>query len=66
MARPESTEHAPYYAKYIALVPEDDIVERDEVGRGEARSRSWPAFPRARRASCTRRTRGRSSKSSAI
>jgi DinB superfamily len=26
MTRPESTEHAPYYAKYIALVLEDDIV----------------------------------------
>ena len=27
MARPDSTEHAPYYAKYIALVPEDAIIE---------------------------------------
>jgi hypothetical protein len=26
MSRPESTEHAPYYAKYIAHVPEHDIV----------------------------------------
>ena len=26
MARPESSEHAPYYGKYIALVPEHDII----------------------------------------
>jgi hypothetical protein len=26
MSRPEPTEHAPYYARYIALVPEGDIV----------------------------------------
>src|SRR5271166_802176 len=25
-ARPESSEHAPYYSKYIALVPEGDIL----------------------------------------
>jgi hypothetical protein len=26
MPRPDSTEHAPYYAKYLALVPEEDIL----------------------------------------
>jgi hypothetical protein len=26
MPRPEPTEHAPYYGKYIALVPEDDVL----------------------------------------
>jgi hypothetical protein len=27
MARPDSTEYVPYYEKYIALVPENDIVK---------------------------------------
>jgi hypothetical protein len=27
MSRPDPTEYAPYYEKYIALVPEDDILE---------------------------------------
>ena len=27
MARPESTEHAPYYGKYIELVPEHDVID---------------------------------------
>ena len=27
MARPESNEYAPYYEKYIALVPESDILD---------------------------------------
>ncbi len=26
MPRPDSTEHAPYYATYVALTPEDDIL----------------------------------------
>ncbi|MFI5458293.1 MAG: DinB family protein, partial [Isosphaerales bacterium] len=26
MARPDSIEYAPYYAKYVSLVPEDDIL----------------------------------------
>jgi hypothetical protein len=26
MSRPTSTEHAPYYSKYVALVPEDDVL----------------------------------------
>ena len=27
MTRPDPSEHAPYYGKYIQLVPEDDIVQ---------------------------------------
>src|SRR5215213_6278512 len=26
MPRPAATEYAPYYAKYLALVPEDDVL----------------------------------------
>jgi hypothetical protein len=26
MPRPDPTEHAPYYGKYVALVPEDDVL----------------------------------------
>ncbi len=34
MARPDSTEYAPYYTKYVELVPEDDIVTamRSQLG----------------------------------
>ena len=67
MARPESSEHAPDYAKYIAQVPEDDILECDEVRDQRARSLSWPECHRegGGRLS-TRLTPGQSSKSSAI
>jgi DinB superfamily len=32
MGRPEPTEHAPYYAQYIAHVPEDNIVSAMKSG----------------------------------
>lgn len=35
--RPQSTEHAPYYARYIALVPDGDIVETLRRQRDETR-----------------------------
>ena len=35
MARPDTTEYAPQYGQYLALVPEDDILAamRSEIGR---------------------------------
>ena len=34
IGRPEPTEYAPYYEKYVSLVPEDDVVSGlDEQGR---------------------------------
>ncbi|HKI17068.1 MAG TPA: DinB family protein [Isosphaeraceae bacterium] len=35
MVRPDSTEHAPYYTKYVELVPEDDIVTAMRAQLGE-------------------------------
>jgi uncharacterized damage-inducible protein DinB len=35
MTRPDSSEHAPYYGKYIALVPDGDIVATLEAQRSE-------------------------------
>ena len=35
MPRPAATEYAPYYAKYLALVPEDDILAALEAQLGE-------------------------------
>ena len=32
MARPDSTEYAPYYASYISQVPEDDIISAMKSG----------------------------------
>lgn len=36
MPRPNTTEHAPYYQKYIDLVPEDDIIDALEVQLAES------------------------------
>jgi phosphinothricin acetyltransferase len=33
--RPDASEHAPYYQKYIALVPEDDVLAALEAQLGE-------------------------------
>ena len=41
MARPDSSEYAPDYAKYIAQVPEDDILSASSQGP-RARWLSWP------------------------
>jgi hypothetical protein len=38
MPRPTSTEHAPYYAKYVANVPEDDILSVLERQTDEAKA----------------------------
>jgi hypothetical protein len=38
MRRPAATEHAPYYGKYVALVPEDDILGVLSAQAGEVRS----------------------------
>ena len=35
MPRPAPTEYAPYYAKYLALVPEDDVLPALEAQLGE-------------------------------
>ena len=45
--RPEATEYAPFYAGYVALVPEDDVVTRSATSGDEITARSRP-FPESR------------------
>jgi len=44
VTRPEATEHNPYYAKYIALVPEADAIQalESQIADGLALLRSIP------------------------
>ncbi|MFN2566633.1 MAG: DinB family protein [Gemmatimonadaceae bacterium] len=44
IARPQSTEYAPYYDRYISLVPDGDLVEllRNQIGETLALLRSIP------------------------
>ena len=44
--RPDESEHAPYYGKYIAQVPDGDIVETLRSQRPEVLAR-WSAFAEA-------------------
>jgi hypothetical protein len=38
MPRPTTSEHAPYYGRYVALVPEDDILNVLQAQSGEAKA----------------------------
>ena len=64
MTRPTADEHAPYYAKYVALVPEQDVltVLDDQAREVDSLLRS---IPEDHASFSIRLTRGRSSRSSA-
>ena len=53
--RPEATEFAPFYAGYVAGVPEGDIAEHPPPRRRRMRNGCWPSSGSTRRLSLRRR-----------